>query len=136
MILSLCNGCDNQSNIDINDEFSDRLVTEKQSILSPSEKYILEMIASRQDNVRGFHFIVKNSADNNEIFRSEEFFRLRDVNYLFWEDDDVIWAYSGDVGTFYWEKSNNTWEKKSYYENKDEVETPEILKQLRPKRFN
>ena len=106
--------------------------------MSPSQEYSLEIAMAKEDNVRGFHFIVRNAMDNDEIFKCEDFYRLRDVSFLFWGDDDTIWLYNGDVGTFYWEKPSESeeWIKKDYAENKDTVTVPEMLKELRPKYFN
>lgn len=136
LMLVLCVSCSsNQKGSDGNDMVNDKLVTESHSVLSPSEKYSLEMVVSEADNVRGFNFVVKEASNEEEVYKSEDLFRLRDTNYLFWGEDDTIWVYSGDLGTFYWEKAFNSWNKKTYAENKDNINIPELLKELKPQYF-
>lgn len=136
LILILCVSCSsNQKGSEGNDMANDKLVTENHSALSPSEKYLLEMAVSESGNVRGFYFVVKDASNNKEVYKNENFFRLRDTNYLFWGEDDTVWVYSGDLGTFYWEKTSNSWDKKTYAENKDSIEVPELLKELKPQYF-
>lgn len=136
LMLLLCVSCSsNQKGSEGNEMLNDQLVTENHSVLSPSEKYLLEMAVSEADNVRGFKFVVKDASDNEEIYMSKDFFRLRDTNYLFWGEDETIWVYSGDLGTFYWEKVSDSWNKKTYTENTDRIEVPELLKELKPQYF-
>ena len=106
--------------------YADRLVTENHSVVSPSQEYSLEMEIYYSDNVTGFSFIIRNILDNEEIYRSDDFYRLRDVTYLCWgDDDDTVWVYSGDVGTYYWERTDGEWVKNTYAENKDRAIAPE-----------
>lgn len=136
LMLILCVSCSsNQKGSEENDMANDELVTDNHSVSSPSEKYLLEMVVSETDNVRGFNFVVKDVSNNEEVYKSKDFFRLRDTNYLFWGEDDTIWVYSGDLGTFYWEKASNSWNKKTYAENKDSIEVPALLKELKPQYF-
>jgi hypothetical protein len=134
LTLILCSSCTNGNNKADNIDKS-ALVTEKNSMVSPSKEFILKMSVSEEEGVRGFHVVVSSSKDDEELFKSEEFYRSRDTNYLLWGDNDTIWLYSGDVGVFYWVKTEHTWEKKSYAENKNSIEVPELLKQLRPSLF-
>jgi hypothetical protein len=110
------------------------LVSEDHAVISPSGQYSLKMDVTKEEGVRGFHVAVC-SIDNKGVFRSKEFFRFRDANFLLWGDDDTFWVYSGDVGTFYWVKTGDSWEKKSYSENRDSVMVPDTLKLLRPSSF-
>jgi len=70
------------------------------------------------------------------IYTSEDAYRTRDALFFLWDKDDRVWVYSGDVGTFFWERINdNYWEKHVRSENKD-VAVPDLLKKLRPKFFD
>lgn len=69
------------------------------------------------------------------MFESEDDYRVRDTYYLLWGEDDTVWVYSGDLGTFYWEKHGHEWVKKSYYENRETVNVPEALRELEPQSF-
>jgi hypothetical protein len=47
-----------------------------------------------------------------KLFAAPEHFRTRDRTYFVWDRADRVWVYSGDVGTFYWERRTATaWEK-------------------------
>ncbi len=136
MIILLLLGCSpGQKGSEENEMINDNLVAENHNVLSPSGKFSLEMAISQSDNVKGFSFIVRGASSTIEIFRSDDFFRLRDTNYLFWGDNDTIWVYSSDLGTFYWENTADTWTKKTYSENGERVIVPEILRKLKPQYF-
>ena len=111
------------------------LVTEKHDVVSPSKEYILKMDVTEKDGIQGFYVAVYTNNKKKEIFKGDQFYRFRDVSYLFWGDNNTFWLYNGDLGTYYWEKTDNTWNKKSYSENKDSIKVPDILKQLRPSLF-
>lgn len=117
------------------DEIRTRLVAPDSPVTSLSGHFSLNMKSGEHQGVKGFWVSVISLSDNREVFISEEFYRFRDTSFLFWEDNDVIWLYSGDSGTFFWVKENSTWIKKVYSENKDDVEIPPLLKQLRPNVF-
>ena len=112
------------------------LVTSEKPRLSPSEKYILEINYVEIEDVKSFHFRIVDAEDRSEIYISDDYYRIRDTYYLLWGEKDLVWVYSGDLGTFYWEKINeNTWEKKSYSENKKHISVPQTLLDLRPKYY-
>ena len=116
--------------------YADDLVKNNHSVLSPSQEYSLEMDEYFSDNVTGFSFVVRSTSDNEEVYRSDDFYRLRDVTYLLWGDNDTIWVYSGDVGTLYWEKTSDGWSKNDYTKDTDSSIVPNALKELRPKYFS
>lgn len=93
------------------------------------------MHVTEKDGVRGFYVVVYSNPEDKEIFNSNEFFRFRDMKYLLWGDNDTFWIYSGDLGVFYWERTDNSWDKKNYSENKDIIKVPDVLKLLRPSKF-
>lgn len=79
--------------------------------------YTLEVVRHPRDPDNAFTFQVLDS-DGAVIFKQDEIlFRRRDVNYFLWDEQDRIWAYSGDVGTFIWERDRGTpsiWQRSSY----------------------
>lgn len=111
------------------------MVTEDKSVASPSGAYMLEMITENIDGIHSFSFCIKETNRSTVVFESEDYYRARDTYYLLWGEDDTVWVYSGDLGTFYWEKHDNEWSKKSYYDNREIVNVPEALKELVPRSF-
>ncbi len=112
-----------------------QLVTENNAVVSPSGLYVLEMIVGKVDDVSSFSFCIKDVKDSSEVFVSNDYYRLRDTTYLLWGEDDTVWVYSGDLGTFYWEKESDSWQKKTYADNIGK-EVPQALEELRPDYFN
>jgi len=109
-------------------------------VISPSGKYKLEVVEGYDGNVKFNRFqIIKvgtPTAEPSIAFISNDTFRIRDTLYFFWDDEDRVWVYSGDVGTFFWEKTNEeNWKKYAYVENK-EVPVPQLLIKLKPNLFN
>ena len=111
------------------------LVTVDNDVLSPSKEFLLKLIPTKDGDVRVYYFEVVSAKENISVFRSEAIFRLRDKNFILWGEDDTIWGYSGDIGTFYWEKAGDFWEKKAYADNKGSACVPDILVKLRPSVF-
>lgn len=136
VLLSCCSNVNNPENNEEDNMLVNQIVTEANPVMSPSGLYILEMLVKDADGVSSFNFLIKDSNSDSEILTCEEYYRLRDVTYLLWGDADTVWVYSGDVGTFYWEKSADGWEKKSYAENKGNIEVPQLLQELKPTYYN
>ena len=135
LICVCCTGCKSDARQEDNTIDETLLVTEQNSVVSPSGEYILEIYKSHDGSVTGFHIKVSSFQEGKEVFRSEEFFAFRHVNFLTWGENDAFWIYSGDLGVFYWEKTDTSWVKKGYIENKGEIDAPDILKKLRPRSF-
>ncbi len=107
--------------------------------ISPSGKYELEIIASHIKNDAGQfnQFRIKNSSNKELLFSSDDKFYTRHMTYFLWDNDDRVWVYSGDVGTFYWTKIDETnWQKLTYYDDesigKKTIPAPDFLKKVRP----
>ena len=132
ILLMCCGGCSQNNGREADSVDTSMLATGQNEVLSPSGKYLLTMRESEQANVKGFYIDVESVQEKTNVFISQDFFRFRDINYLLWGENDSIWLYSGDSGTFYWLKTADSWEKKIYTENKGNVEVPDILKQLKP----
>ncbi|HYF61671.1 MAG TPA: hypothetical protein VD886_02590, partial [Herpetosiphonaceae bacterium] len=66
------------------------------------------------------------------VFAAAEEFSLRDTTYFLWDAADRVWVYSGDVGTFFWERgADGAWNKSVYATSS--VPAPQFLKDTRPK---
>jgi hypothetical protein len=115
------------------ENFPDGLVLENNSRYSPSGNYKLTLLVEKDDNNREYYYFTISSYNNDILYTSDEKYYKRHTLFLLWEDnEDIVWCYSGDIGTFYWIYENGFWEK--HYNNPD-VEVPEILKKLRPNIF-
>lgn len=115
------------------------IATINNPVVSPSGKYQLKIIEETKEGVRYNKFAILKTMDGNsnfkEIYISNRLFRTRDNLYFVWDDNDRVWVYSGDIGTFFWERrSNDNWQQYAYAENKN-VNVPEILKKIKPGYF-
>lgn len=100
--------------------------------LSPSGKYLLQIVEGFDGKVYYNEFEILSAASKEVLFKSNERFRTRDTLFFLWDNEDKVWVYSGDLGTFYWvRKDDNLWGKNTYYKEGD-VEAPEFLKKVRP----
>ena len=125
-----------QSSEVTNNMFEDQIVTESNKVNSPSGIYILEIVTDNVDNAMSFSFCIKNKTDEIVIYECSDYYRLRDVTYLLWGENDTVWVYSGDLGTFFWEQDNDSWIKKTYVDNRENIVVPQALKELKPKDFD
>lgn len=126
----------NKENYNINTE---GVATINNPVISPSGKYQMKIVEENNSEVRAVKFVIykisNGQVESTPIYSSHESFRTRDTVLFVWGEDDNVWVYSGDVGTFFWTcVSEKNWEKYAYAENK-EVSVPELLKKLRPKIF-
>jgi len=106
-----------------------------QPLSSPSGNY--EAVIERYDDngVRSYKLFIVDANDSGTRFEAGLVFRARDRNYVFWADEeDVLWGYSGDVGTFFWTQEDGCWIKKAYADNKDAT-VPQALKAVRPNKY-
>ncbi len=103
--------------------------------VSTSGKYLLKIIEGYDGEVtfNQFEIIELDSQQNQKVvFRSKEHYRTRDTLFFLWDEEDRIWVYSGDLGTFYWtQEAENHWVKHVYI--KSNVGAPSFLKKVRPK---
>jgi len=102
--------------------------------ISPSGMYKLEIVAGDADGGSGkfnqFR-ITKNNSSREVVYTSEDKFYTRHETWFLWNTGDQVWVYSGDVGTFYWNKSDETgWKKFTY--RKGVIPAPDFLKKIRP----
>ena len=70
------------------------------------------------------------------LFEAEERFSDRHMTFFLWDQEDRVWVYSGDVGTFIWEQAGDAsrWVKSSYADS--DIPPPDFLKEARPQFFD
>lgn len=99
--------------------------------------FSLSLVPTGNDGENNYCVAVFSRADNSEIFRTQEQFRIRDTLLVTWDDDLLrFWVYSGDVGTFYWDLDDDSkiWTMYRYADHKD-AQVPIALKEARPRYF-
>lgn len=107
-------------------------------VISPSKKYALIVTGGYDGTVEYNKFSITgasvSSITNEVVFESTDKYRTRDSLFFLWGKNDSVWVYSGDTGTFYWEKSvENQWTKWSFTQKP--CEPPELLVKLKPRNF-
>ena len=126
--------------VNINKEIDNELVTVNHNKISPSGSYELILIYDNENYYYYFKILGKN---NNMVYINEERFYRRHALFICWDEkEDIVWCYSGDIGTYYWINENNEWKKHAYFteniqyeENENNITPPKIFKKLRPNRF-
>jgi hypothetical protein len=102
---------------------------------SPSGEYRLVVMEGFDGQSHFAKFdIVSNERPWRALFTCKQHFRPRDTTFFVWDQSDRVWVYSGDIGTFYWEREKGgTWEEHIY--GSGGAPAPAFLKQQRPRRF-
>lgn len=101
---------------------------------SPSGQYQLEVIESQR--LSSWNFVIKdqNGVEIHQSYDPADWYSYHHTTYFVWDAADRVWVYSGDVGTFYWERQpDGRWLKKSYHQNP--IPAPQFLKDERPEQF-
>jgi hypothetical protein len=111
------------------------VATGEKAAISPSGEYIL-VIVSGHDRTARFQSFQILDRDGKALYLSSERFGMRHTTYFLWDQDDRVWVYSGDIGTFFWEYEVNSgeWQKRLYAQS--DVPAPEFLKKVRPDFFS
>lgn len=113
-IVTMLSGCENKAQVE---PLPKNVAEWGTSARSYSGEHTLEVVRHPRDPEHAFTFQVLTS-DGAVIFKPDEIlFRRRDVNFFLWDEQDRIWAYSGDVGTFIWERDGATpsiWRRTTY----------------------
>lgn len=111
-----------------------QLATTENPVLSPSGRYWLQIVKGYDGEVHFNQFyIIKAGPEGKRTkditYICEDTFRTRDRTFFLWDKNDRVWVYSGDVGTFFWENTNeNKWVRHSAFESG--VEEPEELRKF------
>lgn len=95
---------------------------------SPSGRYALRVVSTEPAQL-GFEVL---DAEGDALFTSDERSDDRSTTMFLWEADDRVWVYSGDVGTFFWERgaTPDVWRRQMYADS--DVPAPPALREARP----
>jgi hypothetical protein len=99
---------------------------------SPSGKYRLVVVDGFNGSIQFGQFLIMTDEKHPRmLFCPREQFRSSARTHFFWDPEDRVWVYSGDVGTFYWVRNGtNLWVKHRY--SNGGVRAPEFLRKLKP----
>lgn len=102
-------------------------------LASPSGSYGLSLEGCTDGGVNSHRIVVRCDEAGALELKTEEVFRDRDTLLVLWDDaEDRVWAYSGDLGTFYWDIVD--FELVSHvYTMADSTEVPAALRDARPR---
>jgi flagellar biosynthesis protein FliQ len=109
------------------------VATEGKPAVSPSGTYILSVALQHEEGIPWLRCQVLDR-DGELIYTIPETFDARHTTYFLWDQEDRVWVYSGDVGTFFWQRTSadhTGWEKQAYAAST--LPAPAFLKQMRPK---
>lgn len=108
----------------------DPIATRYRDARSPSGQYVLSILRyadSEGTEYQSFQILCNGKI----IFATKDSYRL-DALYILWDDDDRVWVYSGDVGTFYYERSGESWWKHVFARD-GAIRAPEYLRAVEPR---
>ncbi len=108
------------------------VATAEQPLPSPSGRYKLSVVMTEVNGEPVQYFQIKDAGDV-VVFACQERFTARDTTYMLWDEAERVWVYSGDVGTYFWEQSEDMaiWVKHAYASSN--VSAPQFLKERRPR---
>ena len=107
------------------------LATLEKPAMSPSGSYELTVIIPDEKEKWMYSFQISDKS-KQVVFTPDLKFSIRSTTYWLWDENDRVWVYSGDIGTYFWEKNNSgQWVKNSY--RKSNVSAPKFLKETRPR---
>ena len=121
-----------------NEGLEDDFATPGHPVVSPSGRYQLQVTEGFDGAVRFARFGIATMSqvgrDPVVEFIGPDSFRARDALFFLWGKRDRVWVYSGDLGTFYWERDGEEakWQKRAY--TPGGIQVPGTLKK-RPKVF-
>jgi|AGTN01.3.fsa_nt_gi hypothetical protein len=100
--------------------------------ISPSGSFYFERMFGI-DEARYLRFCIKPTDSQNGVgeYVSQDVFYIRHRIIIQWGEDEKLWVYSGDVGTYYWELVNNEWIKSKADEKSLELAPNDIKDALR-----
>jgi len=123
-----------------NDQNSHKKPNQRQPLTSPSGKYILTVPIERSKERRGwlgfgspYRHITISDPNGNVLYRDpEEDFPGWFGTYWIWDEEDRVWIYGSDNGTFFYECVDGIWKRYEWgYSKKGkgekEIEPPKSL---------
>ncbi|MGH8909166.1 MAG: hypothetical protein ACRD0K_22400 [Egibacteraceae bacterium] len=120
----------------------DVLATPDHPVTSPSGRYALEVLSGRvttgapQGSVMVARFRI-SEVGGKVLYEDDTDYTLLHTTFFLWADDtDQAWVYSGDVGTTYLERdATGAWTKHDFLPD-SRTDPPTFLKQARPAFFD
>lgn len=84
---------------------------------SPSGEYQLIVGADTPGSTAHFYLTNRQGV---RVFTAADRFDLRHNTYFFWDKDDQVWVYSGDLGLFIWRNDPKSgWTRRAYEKGRD-----------------
>ena len=123
-----------QESVIKNDAVLNKLATPENPVISPSGKYLLEVVQGYNGVVHYNRFVISKYKGKNiepeVVFCSKDTFRTRDKVYFMWYDkEDSVYVYSSDTGSYRWDmEDDSSWIKHNGYE--ENIVQPELMKLL------
>jgi len=110
---------------------SSRVATLEREASSPSGRFRLRVVVPDGSKPTLHSFEVLDRV-GNPVFAASQLFDDRSMTYWLWDDEDRVWVYSGDLGTFFWQQvAGGDWRQYSYAQ--ENVSAPPFLKAKRPR---
>jgi hypothetical protein len=101
--------------------------------VSPSGKFQLHIRHWENARIPFETFDVLSVSGQQQVFSCPDTFDIRHTTVFLWDDqNDWPWVYSGDIGTFYWKEEAGQWVRYTYRQGEA---APQYLKELRPQFF-
>ncbi|MCP4257739.1 MAG: hypothetical protein GY774_09470 [Planctomycetes bacterium] len=102
----------------------------RQSVTSPSGKYVLNVPIERSEDHGLFGFgepyrhVIISDPNGNILYRDHrKDFPARFGTYWIWDEKDRAWIFASDEGIFYYECTNGIWTRNEWWQgNKDNAE--------------
>jgi len=108
------------------------LATIEQPQVSIKSGLVLKVVESPAEP-EGRSFVIC-TPEGDVLFECPDAFSTRHTLFICWDEHDRVWVYSGDIGVFYWEQSDEgIWEQRVY--RRGALAPPKVLKELRPNIF-
>jgi hypothetical protein len=122
-------GCDTTRSDDVARGDDAVLATPGHDVSSPSGAFDLRVV----DGDDGWH--VEIVGDDGAVEHvADRSFSPRFRTYVLWDDDDRVWVYSSDVGTYVWERADDeTWSDRPW--RGSGLTAPAHLRRAVPERF-
>ncbi len=104
------------------------LATPGHDVPSPSGERTLHVVEADD----GWSFEIAGD-DGVVDYVADRTFSPRFRLYMLWDDDDRVWVYSSDVGTYVWERDDGSWTARPW--RGSGLTAPAYLRQAVPRRF-
>jgi len=108
------------------DQSSHQKPNQRQPLKSPSGKYVLTVPIERSKERRDllgfgspYRHVTISDPNGNVLYRDpEEYFPEWFGTYWVWDEEDRVWLYGSDTGTFYYECVHGIWTRRGWVNGK------------------